>query len=169
MFERHQLNKLYQYCYSLTIQEQDAFDLLQTSLEKILKQRHPIKQPLTYARRVIKHCFIDELRRTGRYTEQPIDNQTELDISTEPLEKIIIDHDQVIKILKQLKSDEREILYLWAVEGYTIEEIAYSTESSKGTLLSKIFRLRKKIIATQEDTSNSKANIKKEADLEREL
>jgi len=37
MFEQDDLNKLYRFCYSLTIDETAAYDVLQNSLEKFLK------------------------------------------------------------------------------------------------------------------------------------
>ena len=41
--------------------------------------------------------------------------------------------------------DERELLYLFAIEGYTVQEIADDLGMKKGTLLSKIHRLKARL------------------------
>ena len=40
MFDKEMLQKLYRYSYSLTCDEHDAYDLLQTSLEKFNDGMH---------------------------------------------------------------------------------------------------------------------------------
>ena len=37
------------------------------------------------------------------------------------------------------------MLYLWAVEEYTVDEIALLTETPRGTLLSRLHRLKKRV------------------------
>jgi RNA polymerase sigma-70 factor (ECF subfamily) len=36
------------------------------------------------------------------------------------------------------------VLFLWAVEGYTIDEISRQTGTARGTLLTRLHRLRKR-------------------------
>jgi len=47
--------------------------------------------------------------------------------------------------LAALRTVEREALYLQIVEGYTAFEIAELTQSSRGSVLSLIYRARKKL------------------------
>ena len=70
-----------------------------------------------------------------------------LDIGLDTLEATMIDQNLVERLWVDLKPLERELLYLWAVEGYTIDEISRLTETSRGTLLSRIHRIRKKTTA----------------------
>ena len=52
-----------------------------------------------------------------------------------------------------MQPEERELLFLWAVEEYTIEEIAHMKQVPKGTLQSKLHRLKKRI-KLQQDSDN---------------
>jgi len=63
----------------------------------------------------------------------------------------------------QLRPNEREALYLNAVEGYTAREIAKQTDMPRNTVLSLIFRARKKlaeIIAPEHAEKNPRKETK---------
>jgi RNA polymerase sigma-70 factor (ECF subfamily) len=66
------------------------------------------------------------------------------------LEDIVIAEYEVEAIMAILEPLERELLYFWAVEGYTAQEIADWTDSPRGTVLSRIHRLRQKILRRRE-------------------
>ena len=51
--------------------------------------------------------------------------------------------------MAMLEPLERELLFFWAVEGCTAQEIADRTDSPRGTVLSRIHRLRQKILSQQ--------------------
>ncbi|MGK0290726.1 MAG: RNA polymerase sigma-70 factor (ECF subfamily), partial [bacterium] len=53
--------------------------------------------------------------------------------------------EEVEILLDQASPAERELLYLSAVEEYSIQEIAEITQTPKGTLLSRLHRLKNKI------------------------
>lgn len=62
---------------------------------------------------------------------------------------------QLQSALKRLKENEREVLFLSVVEGYTAGEIAELTESTRGTVLSLIHRARLKLrnLMTEDNVS----------------
>jgi RNA polymerase sigma-70 factor (ECF subfamily) len=60
------------------------------------------------------------------------------------LEDIIIREQEVGEFTQQLSPEENELLYYWAVEGYTVQELSDETGKPKGTLLSRLYRIRKK-------------------------
>ena len=62
------------------------------------------------------------------------------------LDDIIANREQTELILSMLNAHEREILFLWAVEGFTVKEIANDLGIPIGTLLSKLHRFKTKII-----------------------
>lgn len=161
MIEQQQLNQLYRYCYALSLHRDNAYDLLQTALEKYL--RHPARnkhQEMAYLRRIIRNQFIDNTRRDKRIgfesydelgnSQQNVENDV-LAIGTQGLENLLINEQQIEQIWLILDASEREIIFLWAVEGYTAAEIASELEIPRGTVLSKIHRLRKKVLASQND------------------
>jgi RNA polymerase sigma-70 factor (ECF subfamily) len=59
MFDQGELNQLYRFCYSLTVDETTAYDLLQNSLEKFLKSNTEKENDLAFMYRIIRHQFID--------------------------------------------------------------------------------------------------------------
>lgn len=144
MFDRDMLNRLYRYSFALAGNESDAFDLLQSSIEKYLRAGAvPIKNEVAYIKKIIRNQYIDQYRKQNRVDIEQFDEAvTYVDMDTKPLEQIIASQLQVESVWQQLSSSEREIMYFWAVEGYTTSELAEFLEVPRGTLLSKIHRLR---------------------------
>ncbi len=85
----------------------------------------------------------------------------EFDVKT--LESISIDDDLIEQVLDNLEPLERKILFYWAVEGYTTQQIADMLEMPKGTVLSKIHRMRLRIKQqfNEDQTSLQKGDLKK--------
>lgn len=154
-FDRPRLNRFYQYCYALTRHEQNAYDLLQGAIEKFLKQssnqasNHAPNQDRAseaYLYRVIRNTFIDQYRHQQRFEHEPFDEeQHSVDFDIATLESLSIDVEHVNKLMAEISTTEREILFLWAVEGYSTQEVADLLNTPKSTVLSRIFRLRKKL------------------------
>ena len=148
MFDRDTLNRLYRYAFTLRGDQASAYDLLQDTLERCLK--HPpdkLQSPEAFARRVMRNRFIDQTRQQ-RYQEQThaeADAAELLAIDTHCLEDLVIKQDQLEHIWSELDDKEREILYYWAVEDMTAAQIASLTDSRRGTILSRIHRLRQRL------------------------
>lgn len=147
MFNKDALQQLYRYSYSLTCDEHDAYDLLQGALEKFIKLNVEANQPVAYMKRIIYNRFIDECRREKivqfESTEEA-DFPADFDVQT--LEELLVNENMAEQILQSLEPNEREIMYCWAIEGFSTSEIAIKLEMPKGTILSKIYRMRKKLI-----------------------
>lgn len=147
-FTQAQLDQLYGFCFALTHKEDKAFDLLQSSLEKYLKNPpEETESAKSYIKKIIHNHFIDQYRKEIRHKLESFDETTselsDFDIMT--LEALIINEDEIDKILQYLDPIDREILYLWSVEGYTTEQLSQLLEMPKGTILSRISRMRVKI------------------------
>ncbi|MBL4661069.1 MAG: sigma-70 family RNA polymerase sigma factor [Alcanivoracaceae bacterium] len=160
MLTKQQLNQLYQYSYSLTLNSDDAYDLLQTGLEKYLKKSSQnIQREMAYIRQIIRNQFIDNQRRSNIIAFETIENNDTLAIDTLSLDDLMIAQDQVTIIWDIMNTSEREIIYLWAVEGYSAKQISDETGVSRGTILSKIHRLREKVIAKFTKLDAAGANL----------
>jgi RNA polymerase sigma-70 factor (ECF subfamily) len=61
------------------------------------------------------------------------------------MDDLLINQQQVQHLITVLNSEENEMLYLWAVEEYTVDEIAKIYQKPKGTVLSRLHRLKKRI------------------------
>jgi RNA polymerase sigma-70 factor (ECF subfamily) len=95
--------------------------------------------------RIIRHQFIDDYRKQSKQQTVPFEEQGYIDFDVKTLESIKIDEDLIEQVLDYLEPLEREVIFFWAVEGYTTQQIADMLEMPKGTVLSKIYRMRQRI------------------------
>ncbi|MFK5915445.1 MAG: RNA polymerase sigma factor [Woeseiaceae bacterium] len=161
MFDKDDLQQLYRYCYSLTCNEHDAHDLLQGALEKYLKSNVDAKQPTAYMKKIIYHRFVDDCRREKIVQFESLDGTNiPADFDVQTLEELCVNEELIEKILKSLQPDEREIMYCWAIEGFSTAEIAKKLDKPKGTILSKIYRMRLKLIEQFTEYSNDIVDVK---------
>ena len=150
-FDKDQLNQLYRYAMSLEHKPDLAYDLLQGALEKYLNTPpQQIDHPLAYIKRIIRNLAIDQLRQTKKHSalDQSQSNQIDvISLQSSTLEEQCLFEEELEELLEQLNPQERELLYLWAIEGYTIDEISEWQNVPRGTLLSRIHRLRARLKA----------------------
>lgn len=145
------LKNLHRYGYSLTGDKDSAYDLLHNAIEVCLK-KPPLEKTkvLSYVRSIMRNRYIDEFRHEQRFPTDNIDDHSLIDMDGSSLENIIIAEHDMGLIWTQLDGFDREILFYWAVEGYSMQEIANHIDVPRGTLLSRIHRLRQKIITTMD-------------------
>lgn len=151
MFSTEQLQQLFRYGCALTTDEQHANDLLQDALETCLR-KPPAQQAalMSYTRTIMRNRFIDSTRHQQRFPCYTLgdtldDKQIAIDMDARLLEDIVIDESELDAIWLLLEPLEREILFLWAVEGHSTSEIAKQLKIPRGTILSRIHRLRKRM------------------------
>jgi len=154
--DRETLQKLLRYGYSLTNDEDAAYDLLQSAIEVYLN-KPPQNQvtSINYVRTIMRNRYIDDYRRNQRFPTESVDDHSLVDIDASSLESVVISEHDLNLIWNKIDSFDREILFLWAVEGYSMQEISDNIDVPRGTLLSRIHRLRKVIINSMEDQSRS--------------
>ena len=149
MFDRQVLQRLFRYGFSLTHDEDAAYDLLQDALEiNLRKGPGNTGAAMRYVQSIMRNRFIDQYRRDHRHPTVSLDENDNQPVNIDPrvLEDIVIAEHEVAALMAMLEPLERELLYCWAVEGYTAQEIADWTDSPRGTVLSRIHRLRQKIL-----------------------
>jgi len=155
MFNAEQLQQLFRYGCALTRDESQAHDLLQDAVESCLRQ--PPTSPsalMSYTRTIIRNRFIDNTRHQQRFPQDTLDDeQIAIDMDVRMLEDIIIEQAELDNLWVLLDPLEREILFLWAVEEYSTTEIASQMGMPRGTILSRIYRLRKRLQEHDKDLS----------------
>lgn len=159
MFDQSKLNQLYRFCYSLTLDEASAYDLLQNSLEKYLKSNTKKQNTVAFMYQIIRHQFIDDYRKQSKQKTEPFKEQDYVDFDVKTLESLSIYEDLIEQVLEYLTPLEREILFYWAVEGYSTQQIADMLAMPKGTVLSKIYRMRLRIKQQFNDDLSLKASL----------
>ena len=147
LFDRPVLQRLYRYASALCNDNEDAYDLMQYSLEKYLQ--HPADRThagdQAYVRAIMRNRFIDEYRRSNRFPQESYDDASPVAMDETSLEDIVIAQADLEIVWRLLDPFERELLYYWAVEEMTAQEIASQIDVPRGTVLSRIYRIRKKI------------------------
>lgn len=146
MFNRSELDKLYQYAYSLNGNSHDAEDLLHTVLERMIKKNQDTGSEFTqaYVRKAIRNQFIDECRHKNRIPFDNLDEHPAL-LSTSDIEKTHLEQSQVDQLMAGISPGERELMFLWSVLGFTTSEIVTETGQPRGTILSRLYRIKEKL------------------------
>jgi len=80
----------------------------------------------------------DEVRRVEN-TEPNIDR-------TAPADASLASRDYVLKLLTRVSEEERMLLMMKEVEGYSVEELAAKTGMNENTIKVKLFRARQKLV-----------------------
>jgi len=80
----------------------------------------------------------DEARRVEN-SEPAADRQT-------PADSSLVQRDYVVKLLTRVSEEERILLILKEVEGYSVEELAEKTGMNENTIKVKLFRARQKLV-----------------------
>lgn len=145
MLTREQLQGLYRYSFCLTADRGRAEDLLQTSLEKWLRCGKVPEYSHAYIRKIMRNQFVDECRRLNRVAFEPIDEHGPVLLDETSLESLHIQHRLIEQVFELLNAAEREVLYLWAIDGYTAAEIGVALDQPRGTVLSRLHRIKQKI------------------------
>lgn len=149
MFDQKELNQLYHYALSLSNKEDVAYDLLQSALERYLrKSPKSVDKPLAYLKMIIRNLYID-LERHNKvipmisFESDEITNIDQTDDTS--MDDVLINQQEAQQLIDMLNSEENELLYLWAVEEHTVDEISKMYQKPRGTVLSKLHRLKKRI------------------------
>jgi RNA polymerase sigma-70 factor, ECF subfamily len=132
------LQRGFRYALSLVHDRGEAEDLLQEACLRLARKGGPWKAG--YLLTTLRNVFIDDYRRRRKILFQPLG---ELDPATEGPHP---ERDEALeRALGLLKDEEREMVYLQAVEGYSAGEIASLVGRPRGTVLSKIHRAKQRL------------------------
>lgn len=135
----------YRYALSLTHDVNDAEDLVQQACLRVFRSRGRLvgKRYLFVA---IRNLFIDRCRKRG--TSPAFDPSREEEILDDAPSHVAVVEDRadLEHMLRCLRVEEREVLLLNHVEGYTAAEIGEITGQPRGTVLSQLARARKKLV-----------------------
>lgn len=135
----------FRYALALSHDRAQAEDLVQDAWLAILRRGGPLH--VGYLFRTIRNRYFDLERRRQLIAVEPLDD-FELAGGSD-LDDHRLDHVLESRHLEQalgcLRETERETLYLAAVEGYTVREIASLTQRPLGSISSLIQRARRKV------------------------
>lgn len=126
------------YALSLAHDESIASDLLQDAWAGVIRARGPLTRP--YLFRTIRNRWIDQFRRQQRVAFEPLDEPMADPATERSVDRLALD-----RALATLRPEEREVLYLCVVEGYTAAEAAALVNKPRNTVLSLVRRGKQKV------------------------
>ena len=149
------LKQLYKLAFRFTSQRDDAEDLVQDVLIKLyprLAEMQNIEKLSPWLTRILYRHFIDKLRSSNRSPVEYTDDIVTLYESNssghdEPnrLYNIETTQHRLHTALQQLGDEQRILVLLHDVEGYTLDEIHTIQDIPIGTLKSRLSRSRNKL------------------------
>lgn len=139
------LPNIRRFAYSLTSNMADADDLLQSTVERVLERGLPDDVPLLpWCLRICRNLWIDEIRS----------RKVRSDAAAEPAvvgEQVLMGEQQVLgeislgevqDALRSMSEDQRAVLELIAIEGFSYKEAAEVLNIPVGTVMSRLARAR---------------------------
>lgn len=154
-FEKEMLSvrqNLYNYAYQLTLCVEDAEDLVQETMYKMLKNASKFINEQNFKGwtfTILKNIFINDYRRNTKRRQindtTPNDyflNLTDLYAQESPEE--VMSENEILKIIDGFSSDLRVPFEMY-LKGYQYQEIADNMQIPLGTVKSRIFFARKRL------------------------
>ena len=129
------------YAFSLTHHHQDAQDLVQTAAMRVISKKRNLSQR-GYFYRTIRNLFYDQVKRGKVIPFIPLEEEHEPKSRSELHPGV---NEDLNLALAQLSPEDRELLYLHAVEGRTAEELSKALKCSRNTVLSRIHRAKTRL------------------------
>ena len=123
----------------------EAEDVVQTTFERLMKRQPRFEnrehEKAWLIKTAIRIC-IDEARKNARHANVPLNEEIAAAYSEESFE--------LLDTVRQLPEQDRDAVYLYYYEEYTIKEIAKILGEREGTIRSRLSRARKKLRAIME-------------------
>lgn len=135
----------FRYAMSLTHDSHQAEDLLHDAWIAVMQADGSFSR--TYLFSAIRSRFLNTNRREKLVLIVSIEDLDSIEANSFDEYEILPDIDMTLldEAIGELRSVEREVLFLMVVEGYTAQEVAELTDRPRGTVLSLLHRGKQKI------------------------
>lgn len=159
LFQREFLpyvDSMYNFAYKLTLDEDDAKDLVQDTYLKAFRFINSFEQGTNakaWLFKILKNSFINDFRKKSRqpakvdyqeienvYNSEDVDEDITVDLRSETVQDLI--GDEVSNAINSLAVDFRTVIILCDLEGFTYEEMAKILDIPIGTVRSRLHRAR---------------------------
>jgi RNA polymerase sigma-70 factor (ECF subfamily) len=151
------INSMYNFAFRLTMDEDDANDLVQDTYLKAFRFIASFERGTNakaWLFRILKNSFINDYRKRSKEpskvdyqevettynSEDGLETQVTSDLRTESVQDLI--GDEVANALNSLPVDFRTVIILCDIEGFTYEEMAKILDIPIGTVRSRLHRAR---------------------------
>jgi RNA polymerase sigma-70 factor (ECF subfamily) len=138
LYQRH-WEQVFAVAYRVTGNASDAEDVLQTVFLRLLANRTAVddaRSPESYLKRASVNASIDILRRRRARIEVDLNPDSPAPGSSP------VDKERLRRAIAQLDAESAEMFTLCYVEGYTYDELAGLFQVERGTVASRLHRIR---------------------------
>lgn len=149
-------------CLRFTNNREDAAQMLNEGFLKVftnLSSYDPQYPFAAWLKRIMTNTAIDHYRSTLRFQTLALDTVEEVEVQ---LNLESLNYQDLMDMIHSLSPAYRTVFLLFAVEGYTHEEIAETLGISVGTSKSNLFKARGKLIEMLKSTEVVSPNRNKE-------
>ncbi|NOR11137.1 MAG: sigma-70 family RNA polymerase sigma factor [Desulfovibrionaceae bacterium] len=141
------LDRGFRYGVALTHDDMQAEDLVQEACMRMVKMLKPWEPAYFFA--IIRNRFIELYRHRKKFPSIPFEEVNAKEVPDEKFlrdaEELTANTESLEKALTNLTAAEREILFLFIIEGYTAKEIAEMIDRPRNSVLSIVYRSRMKL------------------------
>ncbi|HHJ34175.1 MAG TPA: RNA polymerase sigma factor [Gammaproteobacteria bacterium] len=149
---RHDLEALwehlYRLSYSLCHEEYLAADLVQSTIETALVNRHKIPDADSLKRwsfKVLVNKWRDHCRTHKYHSDVDDENNLSYPDTPESNSQLKEEVRRIHAAMSKLKEEHREVLSLIAIEGFSYGQVANILDLPIGTVMSRLYRSRKSL------------------------
>lgn len=135
---------MYAVCLRYTDSRDDAEDILQEGFVKVFKNLGSFQGKGSFEgwiRRIMVHTSIEHYRRNSRYFM--VDVNTAYDLETDSDVIGSMGREEILALIRSLPVGYRTVFNLYAIEGYSHQEIGDTLGISEGTSKSQLSRAKK--------------------------
>ncbi|KIQ98329.1 sigma-70 family RNA polymerase sigma factor [Lysobacter sp. A03] len=156
------LPRLRRFARSLTADAASADDLVQSTLERALRRRHTRREDAAlqaWLFSILYRQFMDERRRAARWHRVLALVAPQQEASSPSAERV---HDgrAVLDAFEQLPTEQRALLMMVSIEGFTYREAADALGVPIGTVMSRLSRARDRLRTMDEGHTDLSAVLR---------
>ena len=140
--------RLYYYLRRIVENENDVWDILQETWLAVFKNIRKLEDPLkfsTWLYKISHNKAVNLLRKENRYVQMKSDQISDNFENTNTDIDVKERGEHVHKLLDKLKLAHREIITLYFLEGFSINEMAQIIGVSEGTVKSRLYYAKHKL------------------------
>jgi RNA polymerase sigma-70 factor (ECF subfamily) len=148
------LDHLYRVAFRFTGIREEAEDLLQDLLIRLYPRRSElaeVEKLRPWLARVLYRLFVDRIRAAGRSPvdtrdfDAQVDDQLDAAPGPDQVTEMVLTRERLQRALADLSLDQRILLSLHDIEGYTLSELVEILDAPIGTLKSRLNRARTRV------------------------
>jgi RNA polymerase sigma-70 factor (ECF subfamily) len=146
-------------CFRYTKSLEDAEDVLQESFVRVFKFLHQYKgdgDVGAWIRRVMVNTALNYLKQSKKYQNDLHFDKAELHVVTTEEPEMLLNAKELAALIRQLPTGYQTIFNLYAVEGYSHQEIGQMMGISENTSRSQYMRARHLLISWINNSTGNK-------------